>query len=125
MIIFSNQFLFIPECSKSADIAFVLDGSAAADEATWNRLKSFARGVANAFLLHDDATRVGVITYSTKPKLELQFDEKNDRDEFSDFLNTVSSTHGSSDLERALALANDKLFVPEAGMRTKVSRVCV
>ena len=92
-----------------------------ADESTWNRLKSIARGVANAFLLHDDATRVGLITYSTQPKLELRFDEKNDRDEFSDFLNTVTSTHGTPNLEQALALANDKLFAPSAGMRTKVS----
>jgi hypothetical protein len=116
-----DNFIPIPECSKSADIAFIMDGSSAADESTWNRLKSFARGVANAFLLHDDATRVGLITYSTQPKLELQFDEKNDRDEFSDFLNTVTPTHGTPNLEQALAMANDKLFVPSAGMRTKVS----
>ena len=64
---------------------------------------------------------MGLITYSTQPKLELRFDEKNDRDEFSDFLNTVTSTHGAPNLEQALALANDKLFVPSAGMRTKVS----
>ena len=93
----------------------------ASDESTWNRLKSFARGVANAFLLNDDSTRVGLITYSTEPKLELQFDEKNDQDEFSDFLNTVTSAHGTPNLERALALANNKLFVPSAGMRTKVN----
>ena len=112
--------IFIPECSKSADIAFILDGSAAADASSWNRLKSFARGVANAFVLHDDATRVGLITYSTQPTLELRFDEKNDREEFSEFLNTVTANHGVPNLDQALALANDQLFVPSAGMRTKV-----
>ena len=116
-----KNFIPILECTKSADIAFILDGSAATDESTWNRLKSFARGVANAFLLNDDATRVGLITYSTEPKLELKFDEKNDHDEFSDFLNTVTATHGAPNLEPALALANDELFVPSAGMRTKVN----
>ena len=120
-ILITHNFIFNSECTKPADIAFILDGSAASDESTWNRMKSFARGVANAFLLNDDSTRVGLITYSTEPKLELQFDEKNDQDEFSDFLNTVTSTHGTPNLERALALANDKLFVPSAGMRTKVN----
>ncbi|XP_028394319.1 uncharacterized protein LOC114518504 isoform X2 [Dendronephthya gigantea] len=114
-----------PECSKSADIAFIMDSSAATDESTWNRLKSFARGVANAFLLNDDATRVGLITYSARPTLELKFDEKNDRDEFSDFLNTVTPTHGTPNLEEALMMANDKLFVPSAGMRAKVPNVAI
>ena len=115
--------VFFSECTKSADVAFILDGSAATDESTWNRIKSFARGIASAFQLRDDATRVGLITYATQPTLELQFFEKNDRDEFSDFLNTVTATHGSPDLERALYMANHELFVAEAGMRTKVPNV--
>ena len=84
-------------------------------------MKSFARGIGNAFVLHDDATRVALITYAAQPKLELQFDG----DEFSDFLDTVSATHGSSDLERALAMVDNELFVPEAGMRTKVPNVAL
>ena len=102
-----------------------MDGSGATDESVWNKMKSFARGIGNAFVLHDDATRVALITYAAQPKLELQFDEKNDRDEFSDFLDTVSATHGSSDLERALAMVDNELFVPEAGMRTKVPNVAL
>ena len=118
-------FFYFSECTKSADVAFILDSSAAIDQSVWNRMKAFARGIASAFNLHDEVTRVGLITYATQPGLELAFNEKNDHDEFSDFLNTVTAGHGTSDLQRALGLANDKLFVPEAGMRTKVPNVAI
>ena len=92
-------------CHKSLDLAFLLDSSGTVDDSQWKLTKDMVKGVSNAFHLALNGTRIGIITYSTLPSLELKFDEKNSKAALDDFLDTVSQVKGDTRTDRALKVS--------------------
>ena len=72
------------------------------DDSQWKLTKDLVKGVSNAFHLASNGTRIGLITYSTLPTLELKFDEKNSEAALDDFLDTVTQHKGDTRTDRAL-----------------------
>lgn len=60
------MFAFISDCTEYiADIIFVTDNSGSVGSSNYQRLKAFVVALANAFIISNSETRIGVVDYAT------------------------------------------------------------
>ncbi|KAF4791222.1 tudor domain containing 1 [Turdus rufiventris] len=62
------------QCSASLDVLFLLDGSYSIGKGSFERSKHFAGKLCDAFDIHPDRVRVGMIQFSSTPHLEFPLD---------------------------------------------------
>ena len=77
-----------------------------------------------------NGSKIGVITYSTEAKLTMDFNSFQGNnlssDSVRDVINDLKPTRGRRKIDEALKLANERLFVRNAGMRDDkdILKVC-
>ncbi|XP_060575096.1 collagen alpha-4(VI) chain-like [Ruditapes philippinarum] len=95
----------VSECiGKAADIVFVIDSTTTIGAAHFKSVKRFALDIVNDFDIADNATRIGVITFSTYPLLRLELGKLNAKLEVLNFINNLVYFTGKRETDRALEL---------------------
>ena len=70
------MFVFVLVCRSMVDLAFVIDGSGSIEHygrGNFKRCLRFVQRVVRQFKINSGRTRVGVVLYSTRPRLMFRF----------------------------------------------------
>lgn len=88
---------------------------------------AFLKDVINEFNVGPDDTHVALIAYSTNPKLEFSFDDVSEAEisvqEYGKRIDGIRFQRGFTYIDRALKMANEKVFEESNGMRLEVPKV--
>lgn len=77
-----TKFVFVLVCRSMVDLAFVIDGSGSIEHygrGNFKRCLRFVQRVVRQFKINSGRTRVGVVLYSTRPRLMFRFNKYNRR----------------------------------------------
>ena len=88
---------------------------------------NFLKDVVNEFNVGPDGTHVAVVAYSTNAKLEFPFNELSgaevSAEEYGKLIDKIRFQRGFTYIDKALKLADERVFVTSAGMRPSVEKV--
>ena len=95
----------------------------------FQKILEFVAKIVDAFDISEEGTHVGVIHYSDKAVLDFDFNkfkgQELNRESIVKEINRISVTEGQTRIDLALALARERLFSLEGGMRPDKPKVCV
>ena len=111
------------ECRSVLDIAFVIDSSGSIGRRNWARMKRFVKSIVSKLDVSSSATRIAAIAYSTNPKVVMLFSSYQGTDEVNHVLDRMSWQRGYTYTDKALLLADSRLFQVSDGMRPSVKKV--
>lgn len=109
------------------DFAFILDGSGSISKTNWGLIKEFVKRIISGFDVSPGGSHFALLEYSSEPKVYLRFNDLTDAQ-----LNGVNvkrkveemiQSKGKTFIDKALILADQEIFTPEAGMRPGVKQV--
>ncbi|KAI0219778.1 hypothetical protein LSAT2_028696 [Lamellibrachia satsuma] len=89
-----------------ADLVFVLDSSADVGDLIWYMLKQYTIDIMQSLKISDDVIRVGVISYSTKPRIDVDLGALSDTRELTEAVWAVEYMAGITNTADALAEAH-------------------
>ena len=119
----------MPECSKPADVAFIVDSSASIGKTNWERTKRFLKRIVSKLDIGPTTTRIATISYSTNPDIVLRFNtlsgSRLNVDEVVKVLDGLPWQRGFTYIDKALEQAAQRVFTTAAGMRSNVPKVNV
>uniref|UniRef100_W5N2C8 von Willebrand factor A domain-containing protein 2 n=1 Tax=Lepisosteus oculatus TaxID=7918 RepID=W5N2C8_LEPOC len=111
------------QCSAAVDVLFLLDGSYSVGKGGFERSKHFALKLTDALDISPERVRVGVIQYSSTPRLEFSLDSCPTRDELKQRLKKLSFKGGSTQTGLALKYVIRKGF--PGGRNTTIPHVLI
>ena len=101
----SLNFVNFSACiAKVADVVFVVDTSGSIGRPNFERIKEFIKDVVLTFDVDYRYTRVGLIEFSTTPKIEFKLFEKNNITELLDAIDNITYSGGGTSTSDALEL---------------------
>lgn len=119
------NLILLEACSTVAtDIGFILDSSGSL-QYRYNDEKYFLKTLASSFDITNSNVRTSVITFSSWAELSITFSEHQTTDSFNDAIDGIPLMGYKTRIDRALRLANTKMFKREFGARPGVSKVLV
>ena len=117
----------ISACKAIVDVAFIVDSSGSIGKRRWPLLLDFLKKIINEFNVGADGTHVAVVAYSTNPSLEFTFSSLSGADitaeRYGKLIDEIDFQKGFTYIDRALKMADEKVFNTSAGMRLDVPKV--
>ncbi|KFV74714.1 von Willebrand factor A domain-containing protein 2, partial [Dryobates pubescens] len=113
----------VMQCSASLDVLFLLDGSYSIGKGSFERSKHFAGKLCDAFNIHPDRVRVGMIQFSSTPHLEFPLDSYLTKQDLKERIKRVMFRGGSTETGRALKYVLHKGF--PGGRNSSVPQVLI
>ena len=107
----------------NADYAFLMDTSGSIKDHEFVILQDFIKQVIDYLQIGPNLTHVGVIEYSTRASLQLNFSTSYDKEEIKTLVDSVDLTTGITRIDLALKVAAEELFTPAGGMRGSSRKV--
>lgn len=107
------------------DMAFLLDSSSSAGQVGYQKQKAFVELVSESINMSPAGSRVGVISYSSKARLDVALKDHDNSDDLQAALSDLKFQGGRTRIDEALDLAFNDLFTANAGARPGVPRVAV
>uniref|UniRef100_H3AXH3 von Willebrand factor A domain containing 2 n=1 Tax=Latimeria chalumnae TaxID=7897 RepID=H3AXH3_LATCH len=98
------------QCSAAIDVLFLLDGSYSIGKGSFERSKHFAITLCNALDINPDRVRVGVLQYSSTPRLEFPLDSFLTKEEVKEQIKKTTFKGGSTETGLALKYVLRKGF---------------
>lgn len=86
-------------------------------------MKRFVKSIVSKLDVSSSATRIAAIAYSTNPKVVMLFRNYQGTDEVNRVLDRMSWQRGYTYTDKALLLANSRLFQVSNGMRPSLKKV--
>ena len=118
---------FLVNCNMPLDFAIFVDTSGSISRRNFQRLLRFIRSILKGFEIGEDLTRVALIEYSTNASVQLNFNDLtgSNLNSYNVDMRVRSIPHrrGATYIDRALRLADEKVFNYKAGMRNYVKKV--
>uniref|UniRef100_A0A803VBA3 von Willebrand factor A domain containing 2 n=1 Tax=Ficedula albicollis TaxID=59894 RepID=A0A803VBA3_FICAL len=111
------------QCSASLDVLFLLDGSYSIGKGSFEKSKHFAGKLCDAFDIHPDRVRVGMIQFSSTPHLEFPLDSYPTKQEVKERIKRTVFRGGSTETGRALKYILHKGF--PGGRNSSVPEVLI
>ncbi|MBN3300660.1 VWA2 protein, partial [Amia calva] len=90
------------QCSAAVDILLLMDGSYSIGKGSFERSKYFAMKMVDALDINPDRVRIGVIQYSSKPKLEFALNVYPTKEEAKEGIGSIHFRGGSTASGRAI-----------------------
>ena len=87
--------------------------------------KQIAKQMLNEFKVSPDNTRVGLIQYGREPRLVARLDSNTDRRTLDYFIDTLSSSGGGIQMDKAFDMVRTALFTERYGSRRGVPKTIV
>ncbi|MGH0162643.1 UNVERIFIED_CONTAM: hypothetical protein FKN15_045781 [Acipenser sinensis] len=113
----------VMQCSTAVDVLFLLDGSYSIGKGSFERSKHFAFKLCDALDINPERVRVGVIQYSSTPRLEFSLNSYPTKDEVKEQIKKLSFKGGSTQTGQALKYILRKGF--PGGRNTTVPRILI
>ena len=107
------------------DVAFLLDSSGSLTQTQFQQSKDFIDLLAASFLKSKVGSRVGLIQFSIVPKIKVWFSDQLTHERFQSVLRKVRYQGGYTRLDRALMLADEKLFAGKEGVRKHIPKIMI
>ncbi|XP_074401365.1 von Willebrand factor A domain-containing protein 2 isoform X3 [Zonotrichia albicollis] len=111
------------QCSASLDVLFLLDGSYSIGKGSFERSKHFAGKLCDALDIHPDRVRVGMIQFSSTPRLEFPLDSYLTKQEVKERIKRTVFRGGSTETGQALKYILHKGF--PGGRNSSVPEVLI
>ena len=105
----------------------LVDSSGSISKKNWRKTKTFVLEIIKEFEVSEKGTHVGIVVYSSKPKLHMKFNDF--QGGYINHLNyakraaTMPHQRGFTFIDKALVMADAQLFTTENGMRKNVQKV--
>ena len=129
LITFVCILFSVPDCSKAADVAFIVDSSESIGKTNWERTKRFLKRIVSKLDIGPTTTHIAIISYSTNPEIVLRFNSLSGRkmnvNEVVKVLDGLPWQRGFTNIDKALEQAAQEVFTSAAGMRSNVTKVDV
>ena len=90
--------------AKVADIVFVVDTSGSIGRPNFERIKEFIKSVVLTFDVDSRYTRVGLIEFSTTPRIEFKLNEKTNITDLLEAISNITYSGGGTSTSDALEL---------------------
>nr|XP_014349269.1 PREDICTED: von Willebrand factor A domain-containing protein 2-like [Latimeria chalumnae] len=114
--------LRVIQCSSAVDVILFLDGSYSIGKGSFERSKHFAAKLCNVLDINPDRVRIGVIQFSSRPKLEFALDVYPTQEEAKEAIKRIHFRGGSTDIGRAIKHVLKKGF---PGGRLNVPKIMI
>ena len=105
------------------DIAFIIDSSGSIGRKNWELMKRFVKSIVSKLDVRSSAVRVAAIVYSTNPQVVMLFRYFQGTDEINSLFDRMRWERGYTYTDKALLLADSRLFQTSNGMRPGVRKV--
>ncbi|KAK2165643.1 hypothetical protein LSH36_47g02029 [Paralvinella palmiformis] len=117
---------YIPACAGEADITFVLDSSGSVGLDGWKTLINFVADVVRNMYIGRDAVRIGVITYSGKPRVVFNLKRYFTAGSVLDAIQNIEYDEGSgTNTAAALRMAKRDIYGQGTGDRLYVRDIVI
>lgn len=112
-------------CSIPMDVVFLLDSSSNAGEVGYQTQKDFIRLFSNGIDVSPAGSRIGVVSYSSKARLDVALEDHDNRSGLQSAISDLKFLGGRTRIDTALQVTFDDLFTVTGGARPGVPRVAV
>ena len=117
------MYLFlVSSCIQGVDVAFLMDSSESITDEDFEREKTAVKEIARKFLKASPDSRAGVIMYSGRPELNIDFRSQSSLDNFQSAVDTLTHKRSMTRIDLALRYASESLFL---NPRSSVSSIAV
>ncbi|XP_054652752.1 collagen alpha-1(XII) chain isoform X3 [Dunckerocampus dactyliophorus] len=115
------------KCSISAiaDLVFLVDGSWSVGRENFKHIRSFIAGLAGAFDIGEDKTRVAVVQYSTDTRTEFPLTRYTRRGDLLQAINSLPYKGGNTMTGDAIDYLLQNIFTEEAGSRKGFPKIAM
>ena len=105
----------------------MVDSSGSISRRNFARMKSFLKSLVNSFDVSQSGSHVAIITYSSKPKVTLKFNDLQGSElnvaAVNEKIDRMPHMRGLTFIDKALVLAERKVFTVANGMREDKPKV--
>jgi len=117
-------------CPLIADVALIIDDSTSIVAATgqynnWAYILGFAASIVGSFPIGADQTRIGIVKFSTAPKVEFYMDRYTNRNDMLTAIKNLQHEGGETNIAGGLRLARTDLFSTSHGARNNVPKIAI
>ena len=109
------------------DLAILVDTSGSISKRNFGRLLRFIQDIVRGFTISEEGTHIALIEYSNIATIQLNFNDLRGRrrtvNNVVDRVKAIPHQRGRTFIDKALHLADRKVFVASAGMRNEVKKV--
>ncbi|CAH1791713.1 unnamed protein product [Owenia fusiformis] len=113
------------QCGNPADIVFILDSSSSIWEYDFYTQLSFVQDVVKGFHVSQEQTRIGVMTFSSKPHRVFHLNDVESEEEVSEAIERISQRIGGTYTAEALQFARTDMFSPNNGARPDTAQIAI
>lgn len=110
--------------TAEVDIGFILDVSGSLSNRVQDE-KNFLKKLSGNFGNFGNGTQAAVVSFSTKAKLEIKFNQFKDVAAFDKAVDAIKVPGGNTRIDLALTVARDEMFTAANGARVGVSKILV
>ena len=107
----SLLFFLEPSCVQGVDVAFLMDSSESITDEDFEREKNAVKEIARKFLKASQKSRAGVIMYSGRPELSIDFRSQSSLDIFESEVEALTHKRSKTRIDLALRYAA-KIIMP-------------
>ena len=104
-----------------------MDSSGSIGRRNWFKMLQFLKDMVKAFNVGPDKTHIAIVAYSTRAVLEFKFDRLKGSQiteaGYKSLIDRIGFQRGFTFIDKALILADQKVFQRSAGMRPEVPQV--
>ncbi|XP_074624580.1 SCO-spondin-like isoform X4 [Acropora palmata] len=120
---------YLEECPIPIDFAMIVDASGSISRRNFAKLLEFIEKMLDGFDISEKGTHIAIIEYSTKPSVQIKFNEFSGA-----YLNAanlkrkirkIRQSRGFTFIDKALRMASTEIFAEENGMRPNVTKVAL
>jgi hypothetical protein len=119
---------FFAGCPSQIDLALLLDRSGSIDEVEWRKVAHFAKDAVDLFEVSEEGTHMAIVDYSNDADVIFDFQKytgayRNTVNLKREIDNIPKPEHGQTFIDKALKVANERVFLESKGMRKDVKKV--
>lgn len=103
--------LLVSSCVQGVDVAFLMDSSESITDEDFEREKTAVKEIARRFLRASPDSRAGVIMYSGRPELSINFRSQGSLDIFQSAVDALTHKRSMTRIDLALRYAAESLFL--------------
>ena len=113
------------ECTKSADIAFIMDSSESIGIKNYQIQKDFIKAIAESFDIRPTGSRAGVVISGNDTTVNIKLSDHLDEENFKEAVDRLPYTRGTATLDNALHVVTSQLLVAQGGARPGLSKIVI
>jgi len=126
----SNGGAALPEdvaggCSAQSDIVFLVDSSGSVTQSHFEKMLSFIAYLARLIGMHNEKTRIGIITFNSKSKIHIQLNEHKSSYTLSKAIMAISYEPGQTNMAEAIQRMRNEMFTRMNGDRPGIANIAV